>query len=320
MIITLVVVEMVGSTFMKNCNVIIALLFGYLIAGVTDWKGEPYVDNDAIADAEPITFLWVKTVNLGFYGPAVFPLLIAYLVTTVETVGDLGATYEASELDTDSEEFGSSIQGGLLADSVCSILAGLFTSMPNTTFSQNNGVISMTKCASRRAGYACGGWLILMGILSKISGLITSIPDCVLGGMTIFLFSNVFVSGLKIIGSADLDSRRVRFIVSLSMACGLGVTVWPFAFADRRGQPYTANFWQCDDCDDDMKGVRNGVSIFLSTGYCVGTVLAILLNLILPEDPIIVRKSDVKELESEEGSAEEEEVAVSAEKASEATA
>lgn len=162
--------------------------------------------------------------------------------------------------------------------------------------------------------------MILLGILSKISGLITSIPDCVLGGMTIFLFSNVFVSGLKIIGSADLDSRRVRFIVALSMACGLGVTVWPFAFADRRGQPYTANFWQCDDCNDDMKGVRNGVSIFLSTGYCVGTVLAILLNLILPEDPIIVRKSDVKELESEEGSAEEEEVAVSAEKASDETA
>ena len=139
----LVFIELFGSTFMKNCNVIIALLFGYFIAGVTDWEGNLYVDNDAITDADAITFLWTKTFQLGVYGPAFIPLLIAYLVTTVETVGDLGATYEASELDTSSSAFDESVQGGLLADAICSILAGLFTSMPNTTFSQNNGVISM---------------------------------------------------------------------------------------------------------------------------------------------------------------------------------
>jgi len=307
----LVVVELFGSTFMKNCNVIIALLFGYLIAGLTDFEGDLYVDNDAITDADSITFLWVKTFKIGVYGPAFVPLLVAYLVTTVETVGDLGATYEASELDTESKEFDESVQGGLLADSVCSILASLFTSMPNTTFSQNNGVISMTKCASRRAGYACGVWLIVMGILGKIAGLITSIPDCVLGGMTIFLFANVFTSGIKLLGMCDFSSRRVRFIVSLSMAFGLGVTIWPFAFQDRRNRPYTAEFWTCeeeDECSEFLKGVRNGVSIFLSTGYCIGTMTAIVLNTILPEDAAVIKKSDVleeaKELELDEVEAE----------------
>eukprot|EP00978_Attheya_sp_CCMP212_P045334 scaffold342680_cov57-Attheya_sp.AAC.1 len=284
----LVVIEIFGSTFMKNTNVFLALLFGYFVAAVSDYQGAPYVDSSKIESADPITFLWVYTFPLGFYGPAVIPLLIAFLVTTVETVGDITAVYEASQLSTDTERYGESIQGGLTSDGICSILAGLMTSMPNTTFSQNNGVISLTKCASRRAGYACGFWLILLGVLSKISGIITSIPDSVLGGMTIFLFANVLVSGISIASTLDMSSRRVKFIMALSLAIGVGVTVWPYAFLDMRASSYTANFWRCADCSDGLKGLRNGVSIFLSTGYCVGTVMAILLDQILPNDATVV--------------------------------
>mmetsp|Transcript_310 Transcript_310/g.699 ORF Transcript_310/g.699 Transcript_310/m.699 type:complete len:200 (-) Transcript_310:155-754(-) len=156
--------------------------------------------------------------------------------------------------------------------------------MPNTTFSQNNGVIALTKCASKRAGYACGVWLIFLGVFGKFAGLITSIPDCVLGGMTIFLFANVLASGINLTKQVDLDSRRNRFIMAFSLALGIGVTVWPYAFADRRGSPYTAAFWPCSECSDAMKGLRNGISIFLSTGYCIGSVTAMFLNAILPCD------------------------------------
>jgi xanthine/uracil permease len=127
-------------------------------------------------------------------------------------------------------------------------------------------------------------WLILLGVFGKFAGVITSIPDCVLGGMTIFLFANVLASGIVLTRNVDMDSRRNKFILALSLAIGVGVTVWPYAFLDRRGSPYTAAFWQCEDCSDTLKGVRNGVSIFLSTGYCVGTVVAMLLHAILPED------------------------------------
>jgi len=280
----LVVIELFGSVFMKNCNVILALLFGYMIAGLSDLDGKSYVDTSAIKTADPITFLWVETFPLGFYWPAVVPMVIAYIVTTIETVGDINAVFEASELDTGTEEYNSSIQGGLTADSVNSILAGLFTSMPNTTFSQNNGVIALTKCASKRAGYACGAWLIFLGVFGKVAGVITSIPDCVLGGMTIFLFANVLASGINLTKFVDLESRRNRFIMAFSMALGVGVTVWPYAFLDRRASPYTAAFWQCADCSLGLKGLRNGVSIFLSTGYCIGSVTAIVLNTMLPCD------------------------------------
>jgi uric acid-xanthine permease len=202
----------------------------------------------------------------------------------VETVGDITAGYEASYLDTESPEYMESVQGGLLCDGLGSVLACLFTSMPNTTFAQNNGVISLTKCASRRAGYGCAFWLIVMGVFGKFAGLITSIPDCVIGGMTIFLFANVLASGIALAATIDLHSRRNKFILAMSLAIGVGVTVWPFAFQDMRASSYTANFWRCEDCNETLKGVRNGVSIFLSTGYCVGTVVAILLNTILPAD------------------------------------
>jgi len=211
-------------------------------------------------------------------------MLIAYIVTTIETVGDITAVFESSELKTDSEEYDTSIQGGLASDGINSFLSALFTSMPNTTFSQNNGVIALTKCASRRAGYACGMWLILLGVFGKIAGIITSIPDCVLGGMTIFLFANVLASGINLTKLVDLDSRRNRFIMAFSLALGVGVTVWPYAFLDRRASPYTAPFWTCADCSNAMKGLRNGVSIFLSTGYCIGSVTAMVLNAILPCD------------------------------------
>lgn len=280
----LVFIELFGSVFMKNCNVILALFFGYFIAGVTDLDGAKYVATSNIVNADPITFLWVETFPIGFYGPAVIPMLIAYIVTTIETVGDISATFDCSALPTDGEEYNSSIQGGLASDAVNSFLSSLFTSMPNTTFSQNNGVIALTKCASRRAGYACGAWLIFLGIFGKVAGIITSIPDCVLGGMTIFLFANVLASGINLTKLVDLESRRNRFIMAFSLALGVGVTVFPYAFLDRRGSPYTAPFWQCADCSPAMKGLRNGVSIFLSTGYCIGSVTAMVLNTILPCD------------------------------------
>jgi len=299
----LVIIELFGSPIMKNCNVIIALLFGYFVAGVSSYDGLDYVvpvgeEGSKIDAAEWFTFLWVKNFKLGVYGPAVFPCLVAFVVTTLETIGDITATYDASEEPIDTEEFNKSIQGGLLSDGICSLFASLATGMPNTTFSQNNGVIALTKCASRRAGVACGCWLILLGVFAKFSGVISSIPDCVLGGMTTFLFCQVLVSGLAILATVDLNSRRNRVILGISLGVGVGVAMTPQIFNDMRDSPYGARFWPCFEdphletgstCTDTEKGVRNAVMLFLGTPYCIGSVLALLMNLILPADMEIVK-------------------------------
>jgi uric acid-xanthine permease len=177
---SLVIIELFGSVFMKNCNVIIALLIGYAVAAVTTFPGGlRYVTNDNIVAAEAITFLWVQTFPLSFYAPAMVPLIVAYLVTTVESVGDISATFEASQLDTTGDFYNTSLQGGLTSDAFCSLLSNLMTSMPNTTFSQNNGVISLTKCASRRAGYACALWMIVLGIFGKFAGTWEIFISCI---------------------------------------------------------------------------------------------------------------------------------------------
>jgi uric acid-xanthine permease len=77
----LVFIELFGSVFFKNCNVFLALIFGYFVAAVSNYNGMSYVTNQNFVIADPITFLWVETFPLGFYGPAVIPLLIAFLVT-----------------------------------------------------------------------------------------------------------------------------------------------------------------------------------------------------------------------------------------------
>ena len=294
-VLMLILVELFGSPFMKNANVIIALLFGYFVAGVSRAEGNKFVPDTKIENAEPITFAWVENFPIGFYGPAVLPLLIAFLVTSVETIGDLPATYEASEEDTESEEFDKSVQGGLLSDGLCSFGAALATGMPNTTFSQNNGVIALTKCASRRAGVCCGLWLIALGVLSKISGIISSMPDAVVGGMTTFLFCNVFVSGLSVVSKADLNSRRNRIILAISMGVGLGVTAVPWIFGDQREGGGTAPFWPCTgpfregaDCNKGERGIRDGILILLTTPYSIGTLLAMFLHAILPTDMEVV--------------------------------
>ena len=95
-----------------------------------------------------------------------------------------------------------------------------------SVFAQNNGVIALTRCANRKAGYAACFWLILMGIFAKFAAALVAIPSAVLGGMTTFLFAAVTVSGIRIISTINF-SRRNRFILTAGMTVGMGSTMVP---------------------------------------------------------------------------------------------
>jgi NCS2 family nucleobase:cation symporter-2 len=164
---------------------------------------------------------------LGFYPSAFIPILIGFVVTSVETIGDITASMDASQIPSTGKDAETRVQGGLLCDGINSLVATLMTTPPNTTFSQNNGVIALTRCASRAAGLACAGWLLFFGMFGKFAGIISSIPEAVLGGMTIFLFANVLVSGIAIIAGIGLLDRRNRFILALALGVGVGVTAVP---------------------------------------------------------------------------------------------
>jgi NCS2 family nucleobase:cation symporter-2 len=231
--------------------------------------------------------VWVHRFKLGFYAPAVLPILFGFMVTTMECIGDITATTEASELIPIGEEFETAIQGGVLADGLACIYGALGTTLPPVTYAQNNGVISLTRCAARRAGWMCGGCLIVLGVIAKFAGVILSIPDCVLGGMTTFLFINVTISGMRILTMAEGITRRNRFIAALSLSLGIGVELLP-AFFNISGQfeyPNEGNFWTIDpNWSTAYRGFRDAIIIVLTSGFSLGGFTALIANLIIPHD------------------------------------
>lgn len=194
----------------------------------------------------------------------------------MEAIGDITATCDVSKLQVDGQLFDSRIQGGVLADGLNGIIAGLCTITPMSTFAQNNGVIALTRCANRKAGYACCFWLLVMGIFAKFAAALVAIPSAVLGGMTTFLFSAVATSGIRIISTVPF-TRRTRFILTASLALGFGATLVPDWFSYVFTLPTTTN-------NHALLGFFNAIELVLETGFAVTAFLALFLNLILPEE------------------------------------
>jgi len=288
--------EMFGSPFIRNTEVIIGLAVGMIVASATHYtdcndgicKKYRYVAGEQISSAKWITFLWTRRFPLGFYAPAVLPILFAFMVTTMECIGDITATTEASHLEPVGPEFEQRIQGAVLADGLNSFFGALGTITPVTTYAQNNGVLSLSRCASRYAGYGCCAWLLLLGVIGKFAAIILTIPNCVLGGMTTFLFTGVVVSGIHVLNLREGLNRRNRFIAIMAIGVGMGVTLIP-AWVNITGQfvdyPNQGNFWPVNDkWSPGFRGFRDSIIIVMSNGFSIGGFIAVFLNLVLPFD------------------------------------
>lgn len=266
---TIIICERLGSPIMKSCAVVLGLLVGCIIAGATG-----YFSSAGISAAPAVSFIWVKTFPLSVYGPIVLPLLAVYIVLMMEAIGDITATCDVSRLEVEGRLFDSRIQGGVLADGFNGLIAGLCTITPMSTFAQNNGVIALTRCANRRAGYAACLFLVVMGVFSKFAAALVAIPAPVLGGMTTFLFSSVAVSGVRIISTVNF-TRRNRFVLTAALSLGFGATLVPnwFSFV-----------FPSAGANHAKQGFFNAIVLVMETGFAVTAFLAIFLNLLLPEE------------------------------------
>ncbi|KAF9977161.1 hypothetical protein BGZ73_006832 [Actinomortierella ambigua] len=266
---TIVVVEFFGSPFMRNAQVVIGLIVGFIVAAACG-----YTTSASLDSAPVITFLWVKTYPLSIYPPAIIPLLITYTLAMVESIGDITASCEVSRQPVEGREFESRLQGGILADGVSGFLASCFFNSPMSCFAQNNGIIALTRCANTMAGYMCCFFLILMGVFSKFGALFLTVPDAVLGGMTTFLFANVMVSGVRILSFLKW-TRRDRFIVASSFVFGFGAALVKDVFTKMVTYTGTSTF---------VSSLADSAKIVLSSGFCLGAMIAMALNLLLPDD------------------------------------
>ncbi|CAE7146460.1 unnamed protein product [Rhizoctonia solani] len=267
--ITIVLVELFGSPFLKNASIIMGLLVGCIVAGAAG-----YMDSSAIDRAPAITFLWVKTFKIRVYPPAILPMLAVYISLAMEAIGDITASAEVSRVEVDGEVFDTRIQGGVLADGIGGFMSALFTVTPLSIFAQNNGVIAITRCANRTAGRWCCGFLIFFGVLGKISGVFLSIPNSVLGGVTTFLFASVMVSGIRVLATIKWQ-RRDRFILAGALSFGLGDLLVP---------EWYAHLFDGVDANSGLQGFFDSITIVLSTPFLIAGVVAVILNLIIPPE------------------------------------
>ena len=235
-------------------SIVIGLTAGYaasIALGLVDFS--PLAELDVFTVPVPFKY------GLGFSWAALLPIALIYLITAIETIGDLTATSSVSGEPIEGDVYLKRVQGGVLGDGVNSLLAAAFNTFPNTTFSQNNGVIQLTGVASRYVGYFIAGFLVLLGFFPAVAGLFQIMPPAVLGGATLLMFGTVASAGIRIIASRTLD-RRAMLILAVSLGLGLGVTFVPEATAQLPGT---------------LKDI-------LSSGIATGGLTAIGLNLLLP--------------------------------------
>ncbi|KZT70230.1 Xanthine/uracil permease [Daedalea quercina L-15889] len=267
---SIILTELFGSPFLKNISIIVGLAVGCIVAGAAG-----YIDGSSIATAPAITFLWVKTFRIRVYPPAILPMLAVYISVAMEAIGDITASAEVSRVAVDGEEFDSRIQGGVLSDGLGGFMSALFTVAPLSLFAQNNGVIAVTRCANRNAGRWCCFFLILFGVLGKISGVFLAIPNPVLGGVTTFLFASVSVSGIRVL-AYNRFTRRDRFVLAAALSFGLGDILVPDFLTYLFSTVTTSN--------KGLQGFLNSITIVLSTPFLIAGLIAVLLNLILPQE------------------------------------
>jgi xanthine permease XanP len=222
LVIALIVV-MSGSRreWLRILSVVAGLAGGYLAAGLTgkvsfaDLKALPWF-------AAPTPFRY----GLGFRATALIPFAFLYLMSAIESVGDITATSLLTGEPIAGPRYFSRLRGGVLADGVSSMIAGVLNSFPSTTFAQNNGVIQLTGIGSRHVGLLVGLLLIVLGLFPIVGGVVQAMPQAVLGGATIIMFGTVAVAGIRILATTTLD-RRACTIAAVSFGLGLGVTFVP---------------------------------------------------------------------------------------------
>lgn len=251
-LVLVVVLVQWGKGIFSAAAIVIGIMVGYIVALVLGWIQFDNVKNaELFAVPQPLHF------GLAFPISGIIGMSIAYLVTIVESSGNFLALGNA----TQTEITGKHLRGGVLCDGLGSALAALMSTTPFSSFSQNIGVISLTGVASRYVVTVMGVMLVLAGVFPVFGALIVSIPMPVLGGAGLMMFAMIIAAGIQMLDKVE-RSKRNGLIIAISIGCGLAVTTRP----------------------ELLDKLPSFVKEIFGSGITVGSVLALVLNLILPHD------------------------------------
>ena len=223
----------------------------YTKAWVLNWN--------KVAEASWISIPEFLPVRPVFDVRAIAPIIIMFIVTAVETVGDISGVIEGG---MDREATDKELSGGGICDGIGSSFAALFGILPNTSFSQNVGLVTMTKIVNRTALASGAVFLILCGLIPKLGAIISIMPQAVLGGAAVMMFSSIVVSGIQLITKEHMTPRNLTIVsVALGVGYGMGANTAILAQTPQAVQ-----------------------LIFGGSGIVPAALVAILLNLLLPKD------------------------------------
>ena len=240
-----------GKGLVSSASILIGMVVGYIICIPLEM-----VDFSSVSQATWVSLPKIFGYGVTFNLQVLLPFIPAYFVTIIGTVGCLKAITEVSKIEADEKP----ITAGVLSDGVGSMLAGVFGALPNTSFSQNIGLIPLTKVASRYVTMMAGILLVILGLFPKFAALINIMPQPVLGGVGIVMFGTVAAAGIQTLSSVKLNNRNM-LIIATSIGLGLGVTFRPEFIAQ----------------------LPESLKMIFSSGISTGTIVALLLNVILKE-------------------------------------
>ena len=257
----------------STASILFGIIVGYIAAAIMGVVLDPVgVTADGVEYTKAWVLNWDKVaqaswfavprlmpVDIVFDVRAILPIMIMFIVTAVETVGDISGVMEGGmgREATDKE-----LSGGVVCDGLGSSFAALFGVLPNTSFSQNVGLVTMTKVVNQFALAVGGVFLIICGLFPKVGALISIMPQSVLGGAAVMMFSSIVVSGIQLITKNPMTARNISIVsVALGLGYGIGANT-----AILSGLPQTVQL------------------IFGGSGIVPAAVVAILLNILLPKD------------------------------------
>lgn len=243
-----------AKSFWKQLSVLFGLVVGYIVAACMGM-----VDFSSLAGTSIVALPSIMPFSMEFHPGAIISAIMIFLVSATETIGDTTALAAAG---LNREPSQKEISGSLACDGFISALSSVFGCLPITSFSQNVGLVAMTKVVNRFAIATGAIIMILAGIFPIFGALLATLPDAVLGGCTLMMFGTIVVSGIQMIGKCGYSQRNIT-IVALSLSVGIGFTQVPEIFAI---------FPQL---------VQN---VFAENCVAVVFLVSIILNLVLPKE------------------------------------
>lgn len=216
-----VIFKLFAKGYLKQLSVLAGLIAGYILAL---FLGK--VDFSAFHEIDIISLPRFMHFGMEFKPDAIIAFVLIYLVSATETIGDTSAV-AASGLDRDVTE--KETAGSVACDGFVSALSSLFCCMPITSFSQNVGLVAMTKVVNRFAISTGAVIMVLAGLFPAFGAVLATLPSAVLGGCTIMMFATIVISGIEMIGKCGLTKRNLT-VAAFSLSIGIGFTSYPQMF------------------------------------------------------------------------------------------